>query len=82
MTPIFIVSGGTGFNSEQLLRTALAQFPDADVKITIISGIRRPEQLENAVAQAAAAGGLIVHTLVNTEPVSYTHLTLPTSDLV
>lgn len=67
MTPIFIVSGGTGFNSEQLLRTALAQFPDADVKITIISGIRRPEQLENAVAQAAAAGGLIVHTLVNTE---------------
>ena len=62
---IFIVSGGTGFSGEQLLRTALAQFPRADVKVSIMAGIRRPEQLENVVAQAATAGGLIVHTLVN-----------------
>ena len=27
MTSIFIVSGGTGFSGEQLLRAALAQFP-------------------------------------------------------
>jgi regulator of PEP synthase PpsR (kinase-PPPase family) len=27
MTSIFIVSGGTGFSGEQLVRTALAQFP-------------------------------------------------------
>ena len=67
MTAVFIVSGGTGFSGEQLLRTALAQFPTSEVRITVIAGIRRAEQLENAVAQAAAAGGLIVHTLVDAE---------------
>ena len=67
MTTIFIVSGGTGFSGEQLLRTALAQFPNADVRVSVIAGIRRPEQLENGVAQAAVANGLIVHTLVDAE---------------
>lgn len=67
MTAIFIVSGGTGFSGEQLLRTALAQFPQADAAIEVIAGVRRLEQLENAVARAAAANGLIVHTLVDTE---------------
>jgi regulator of PEP synthase PpsR (kinase-PPPase family) len=67
MTSVFIVSGGTGFSGEQLLRTALAQFPTSDVKITVIAGIRRLEQLESAVEQATAANGLIVHTLVDAE---------------
>jgi regulator of PEP synthase PpsR (kinase-PPPase family) len=67
MTSIFIVSGGTGFSGEQLLRTALAQFPAAEVSISVVAGIRRPEQLESAVAQAAAVNGLIVHTLVDSE---------------
>lgn len=67
MTPIFIVSGGTGFSGEQLLRTALAQFPESDVQVTVIGSVRRPEQLENAVTTAAAVSGLIIHTLVDAE---------------
>ena len=67
MTTIFIVSGGTGFSGEQLLRTALAQFPETDATVEVIAGIRRPEQLENAVARTGAANGLIVHTLVDAE---------------
>ncbi len=67
MTTIFIVSGGTGFSGEQLLRTALAQFPEAEVTVEVIAGVRRPEQLENAVARAAVANGLLVHTLVVAE---------------
>ncbi|HRD67182.1 MAG TPA: pyruvate, water dikinase regulatory protein [Candidatus Competibacter sp.] len=67
MTSIFIVSGGTGFSGEQLLRTALAQFPIADVEIAVIAGVRRPEQLESVVAQAAATNGLIAHTLVDVD---------------
>ncbi len=66
MTSIFVVSGGTGFSGEQLLRTALAQFPTSEPVITVIAGIRHPEQLENVVAQAVAANGFIVHTLVDT----------------
>ncbi|MDS4039891.1 MAG: pyruvate, water dikinase regulatory protein [Candidatus Competibacter sp.] len=67
MTSIFIVSGGTGFSGEQLLRTALAQFPEAEAQISTMGGVRRLEQLETAVARAAAANGLIVHTLVDAE---------------
>jgi hypothetical protein len=67
MTSIFIVSGGTGFSGEQLLRTVLAQFPEVDVTVGVIAGVRRPEQVERAVGRAAEAGGLIVHTLVDAE---------------
>lgn len=67
MTAIFIVSGGTGFSGEQLVRTALAQFPASEVEVAVIAGIRRSEQLEAAVERSAAAGGLIVHTLVDSE---------------
>jgi hypothetical protein len=65
--PVFIVSGGTGSSGEQILRTALAQFPGADPKIIVIAEVRRLEQVEAAVAQAAAANGLIVQTLVDAE---------------
>lgn len=67
MTSIFIVSGGTGFSGEQLLRTVLAQFPVAAVEISVIPGVRRPEQLESVVERAQLAGGLIAHTLVDDE---------------
>ena len=67
MTSILIVSGGTGFSGEQLLRTVLAQFPAAAVEISVIPGVRRPEQLESVVERAQLAGGLIAHTLVDDE---------------
>ncbi|MDS4031574.1 MAG: pyruvate, water dikinase regulatory protein [Candidatus Contendobacter sp.] len=67
MTTIFIVSGGTGFSGEQLLRTALAQFSEADATVEVIAGVRRPEPLESAVARAATANGLIVYTLVDAD---------------
>ncbi len=67
MTSILIVSGGTGFSGEQLLRTVLAQFPAAAVEISVIPGVRRSEQLENVVERAQLTGGLIAHTLVDDE---------------
>jgi len=45
VTAIFIASGRAGFSGEQLLRTALAQFPTAAAEI---GEIRRPEQGEAA----------------------------------
>jgi [pyruvate, water dikinase]-phosphate phosphotransferase / [pyruvate, water dikinase] kinase len=63
--PLIIVSGGTGTSGEQVVNTVLAQFPDAQVPVVILSSIRRPEQIEGAIAQAVATGGAIVHTLVD-----------------
>jgi len=65
--PIFVVSGGDGASGGQLVRTALAQFPDVDVPVIVVPHVRHTEQLGAVVAQAATAAGTIVHTLVDTD---------------
>jgi [pyruvate, water dikinase]-phosphate phosphotransferase / [pyruvate, water dikinase] kinase len=66
-TSIFIVSGGAGTSGEQLVRTALAQFQNSDVAITIVPQIRELEQLDPVIEHASATNGVIVHTLVDGE---------------
>ncbi len=65
MAAILIVSGGTGASARQLVRTVLAQFPNADVQVEIAPLVRTSAQLADVVAQATASGALIVHTLVD-----------------
>jgi len=62
---VFIVSGGEGTSGEQLVRTAMVQFHEADVEVIVIPRVRRKRQVNEAVERAAAAGGTIVHTLVD-----------------
>ena len=62
--PIYIVSGGIAASGEQLVRTALAQFPESRVPVITVGHVRHLEQIEDAVTQAVATGGTIVHTLV------------------
>jgi regulator of PEP synthase PpsR (kinase-PPPase family) len=63
--PIYIVSGGVGASGEQLVQTALAQFPDHRVLVIVVGNVRQVEQIESVVARAKDSGGTIVHTLVN-----------------
>jgi len=65
--PIFVVTGGTGASGEQLVHTVLAQFRGSDIPVKIIPRVHHPPQVEQAVERAAAAGGTIVHTMVNLE---------------
>lgn len=64
--PIFVVSGSTGATGELLAHTVLAQFRDVQVPIQIEAHVHEPDQVIAAVNKAAGAGGLIVHTMVNT----------------
>lgn len=66
-TNIMIVSGGMGTSGDQLVRTALAQFGNADVTVSIVAQVRQAEQIEAVVAQASATNAIIVHTLVDTD---------------
>lgn len=66
-THIMIVSGGAGTSGDQLVRTALAQFQNPDVTITIVPQVRQVEQLEQAIAQAVTNRAIIIHTLVDTD---------------
>jgi regulator of PEP synthase PpsR (kinase-PPPase family) len=63
--PLYVLSGGTGASGEQLVRTVLAQFPDNEASVRIVAHLRQPEQIEQAVAEAARNAGLIAHTLVD-----------------
>jgi len=64
-TLITVISGGTGTSGEQLVRTALAQFPEAHLKVEVVPGVRGRDELRAAVSRSAEVGGLIVHTLVD-----------------
>lgn len=66
-SPIYIVSGGTGTSGEQLVRTALAQFDGAAVPVVVVPRVRRVDELARIVDEAAARGGMIVHTLVDAD---------------
>lgn len=63
-TPIFVVSGGTGMSGELLARTVLAQFQNSKVPIVLKPHIHIAQQATQVVEEAQAAGGLIIHTLV------------------
>ncbi len=65
--PVYIVSGGTGASGERLVQTALAQFPDVAVPIVVFSQVCSPEEIEQAVNQAARTKGTILHTLVDVD---------------
>ncbi len=63
--PVYVVSGGVGASGEQLVHTALAQFPNNRVAVITVGNVRRAEEIESVVAQAKSDGGMIVHTLVD-----------------
>ena len=64
---IYIVSGGEGASGDQLVQTVLAQFPDHRVNVVVVGSVRLVDQIEEVVSQAREIGGLIVHTLVDSQ---------------
>ncbi|MCB9135335.1 MAG: kinase/pyrophosphorylase [Anaerolineales bacterium] len=63
--PIFILSGGVGASGEQVVRTVLAQFPNADVTLRIFPKITQEQQVEELFTYAVEEGALVVHTFVD-----------------
>jgi regulator of PEP synthase PpsR (kinase-PPPase family) len=63
--PIYIISGGKGITGNFLVQTVLAQFPKNKIAVKLISDVITVADVENAVAQAVAEGGIIVHTMID-----------------
>jgi regulator of PEP synthase PpsR (kinase-PPPase family) len=61
---IFIASDATGRTAELVVRAALAQFQGAAVRLRHRAQVRTPSEVREVVQAAAAASGLIVHTMV------------------
>lgn len=62
---LLIVTGNVGTLGEQLARSVLAQFNDVQVSIRVVTHVHHLKQVEEAVAEAAQSGAIIIHTLVN-----------------
>lgn len=68
---VFVVSGGSGASADQLVQTALAQFPDNHVLVRIFSNIRENEQVDEVLNRALIEDAVIVHTLVDLKIYNY-----------
>lgn len=64
---LYVLSDATAETAERVLRAALIQFRDARPQIRIFSLLRRDEQIEDALRQAALDRALVVYTIVNPE---------------
>lgn len=62
--PVYVVSGGSGASGQQIVETALAQFPKLTVPVVKKGRVRNLKQVEEVVKKASAEGGTVVHTLV------------------
>jgi len=65
--PLMIVSGGYGSSGEQLARTALAQFSQAEIPVVIVPHVRSGEEIRKVVEEARTNNGTILHTLVDAD---------------
>ena len=64
LVKVFLLTGGTGRTCEQVLNAALAQFEGADVEPISRPGIRTIRAAQKAVREAAEAGAVIFHSVV------------------
>ena len=67
MLTVFVVSDATGGTADRVVRSALVQFQRAEVKLVRRGQVASPERVRAVVEEAAAAGAMLVHTLVSDE---------------
>ncbi len=65
---IYVLSDATAETAERVLRAALIQFSDVVApEVRIFSLLRRDDEIETALREAAEANALIIYTIVNSE---------------
>jgi len=64
---VYIVSGGVGSSGEQLVSTALAQFPEREVRLIVVPHVRSEGQIDEIVEEANRSKAILAHTMVNRE---------------
>lgn len=62
---IYILSDSTGETAERVIRAALSQFYEEDVRVERLFQIRNQADIQQAMALAAHTPGMIVYTLVD-----------------
>ncbi len=65
MKTIYVLSDSTGETAERVIRAALSQFYDDDVRVHRLSKVGSQTDVQNALNIAVATPGLVVYTLVD-----------------
>lgn len=64
---IYLFSDATGETVERVVRAALSQFKDVDIRLHRLNKLRTREDIVQAVETAVKEPGILIHTLVNPE---------------
>jgi hypothetical protein len=64
---IYVLSDATAETAERVLRAGLIQFRDVAPEVRIFSLLRKDEQIDEALKEAAVVGALVIYTFVNPE---------------
>ncbi len=64
---IYLFSDATGETVERVVRAALSQFRDVEIKLHRMSRLRTPEDILIAIEEVKKNPGMIIHTLVSPE---------------
>ncbi len=73
MQRIYLLSDATGETVERVVRAALTQFRNVDVKLHRMSRLRSRDDISLALDEAAKLPGVIFYTLVDNELAQYLH---------
>lgn len=65
MKTIYVLSDSTGETAERVIRAALSQFYDDDVRVHRLFKVSTQAEVQQALAVAALTPGLVVYTLVD-----------------
>lgn len=66
-SPIYIISGGRGIAGNNLVQSLLIQYPENDIPVTIVPQVDSEDEIFDIIMKAKTEGGLIAHTMVNTD---------------
>ncbi|SNB47578.1 pyruvate, water dikinase regulatory protein [Geobacter sp. DSM 9736] len=64
---LYLLSDATGETVERVVRAALSQFRNIDIKLHRLSGLRSPSDILQAITAPIRQPGLVVYTLVDPE---------------
>lgn len=67
LPPIYVVSGGKGVAGEIMVHSTLIQFPNNQIPVVIVPDVITDDKLEEIIQTALSTGGIIVHTMVDTD---------------
>jgi hypothetical protein len=65
--PIYVASGGKGIAGHTMVHSLIIQYPENKIPIKVIPNIQSEEKIIELVKRVKADGGLLTHTMVNTQ---------------